>query len=242
MTDRSENTSKSSGRFPTTRWSLFDAVRSPDPLQKQAGLRHLIENYWNPIYLFIRKHTDNIDEAEELTQEFLTRWLIKDLFSAADPSKGRFRNYLCKSARNFINNTNRYKNAQRRHPQAGFTEFTEQMADPLNPETVMLHNLVRNVTRQTLTDLEQEFGRTGKTLHFTIFQRRMVEPVLDGAEPISIKDLAAELGLPAKTTSNYLVSAKRAYKRLLLQRVRRYAINPEDAKQETADLLAFLNI
>ncbi len=245
MADHFHKTRKDSGRFPTTRWSLFEAVRTSDLRQKQIVLQHLIQNYWNPIYLFIRRHTSDVAAAEDLTQEFLTRWLARDLFSLANPSKGRFRNYLCKSIKNFLNNHHRRETARRRHPSAGFIELDKQVeaqsCDHFDPEKALLRALACEITCQTIAELEQAFIHTGKAAHFYIFQRRIVEPALDGAQPVPMLELATDLGLPVKTASNYLITAKRSYKRLLRRRVCQYAANPDDADQEIADLWAYLN-
>jgi hypothetical protein len=48
--------------------------------------------YWRPLYFFVRQQGGYTPEdAQDLTQEFIARWLEKDYLKAAAKEKGRFR-------------------------------------------------------------------------------------------------------------------------------------------------------
>ena len=59
-----------SGRFPSTHWSLIIRAGSPGSPQARAALAELCSAYWYPIYAFIRRKGNGHDQALDLTQGF----------------------------------------------------------------------------------------------------------------------------------------------------------------------------
>src|SRR5262245_36913717 len=88
--------------FATTHWSVIQAAGSSSAPQAAEALRQLCETYWLPVYAFVRRSGNPPNESLDLTQEFFCRLLAKDFFSAADPTRGRFRNFLLAALRNFV--------------------------------------------------------------------------------------------------------------------------------------------
>jgi RNA polymerase sigma-70 factor (ECF subfamily) len=79
------------GRFHTTRWD--DVLAARDPAAPGAGeaLAELCRAYWYPLYAYVRRKGYPRDQAEDLTQGFLSDGLARDFLQGADPSRGRFR-------------------------------------------------------------------------------------------------------------------------------------------------------
>ena len=92
------------GRFATTRWSLVLAAGQTADARSADALTGLCEMYWYPVYAFIRRQGYRPDECADLTQEFFARVLEKNYFHDADPSRGRFRAFLCAAIRHFLSN------------------------------------------------------------------------------------------------------------------------------------------
>jgi hypothetical protein len=79
---------------------------------------------------------------------------------------------------------------------------------------------------------------TGKQAHYALLRQRLVLPALEGAclprlrrrqaEPPPLRDLAARLGLSEKQAANHLLTARRAFQRLLEEEVRSYAGSEEE--------------
>ncbi|OHB85957.1 MAG: hypothetical protein A2Z38_12590 [Planctomycetes bacterium RBG_19FT_COMBO_48_8] len=70
--------------------------------QAVDALEQLCRTYWYPLYAFIRRQGHGAPDAEDLTQEFFTRFLAKEYFGRADPTLGRFRSYLLACLKNFL--------------------------------------------------------------------------------------------------------------------------------------------
>jgi len=84
----------SPGHFPTTRWSRVVAAKDLGAPEARVALATLCDAYWYPIYAFVRRNGHTPEAAQDLTQEFFTYVLERDLFAKADPALGRFRTFL----------------------------------------------------------------------------------------------------------------------------------------------------
>ena len=66
--------------FPATRLSVVERTRSGDAETRRIALATIIEAYWRPVYKYLRvKWTLDADQAADLTQEFFTSTLEKDV-------------------------------------------------------------------------------------------------------------------------------------------------------------------
>ena len=61
--------------------------------------------------------------------------------------------------------------------------------------------------------------------------RRIIDPILHGAEEKTLADLGVRHGLTEKQTGNCLLTAKRAYRRLMEDEVRFYAESEAEVAQ-----------
>ena len=77
--------------FATTHWSVVLATAGQDSPQAAAALEQLCRTYWYPLYCYIRRRGYGHEDAQDLTQGFLLRWLESKSFARADASKGRLR-------------------------------------------------------------------------------------------------------------------------------------------------------
>src|ERR1051325_5907301 len=95
------HTSPGASQFPTTRWTLVVAAGDPRRKEARSALVSLCENYWYPLYAYLRRRGYPADQAQDLTQEFFTRVLEGRYLDRADPEKGRFRCFLLTSLKFF---------------------------------------------------------------------------------------------------------------------------------------------
>ena len=97
-------------RFPTTRWSRVLAAAGSSPSGRTA-LTELCRGYWYPLFVFVRRKTNDPERARDLTQAFFTRFLEKNDVAAADPARGRFRSWLLACLTHFLANAHDAENA-----------------------------------------------------------------------------------------------------------------------------------
>ena len=235
--------------FPATHWSMLMAVRAGAGTEQRSVLNFLIQRYWKPVYCYVRRCGHGEEDAKDLVQEFFMACLRNDLFAKADPARGRFRNFLLRSLENFLHNKLREAQAQKRRPKGGFVSFDELLSDagaiyvPQKEETpaeAYARAWILNLLQRVLNALEQECHATGKHTHFELFRQRIVAPALEGAQPPPLSELAPSYGLTEKEAANQLITARRAYQRLLREEIRLYATDDAEVAEEIQDIFRFL--
>ena len=235
--------------FPTTHWSMLAAVRGEMTEGHRAVLNLLIERYWKPVYCYVRRRGHGNEDAKDLVQEFFTSWLHRDLFGQANPSRGRFRSFLLSCLNNFLSNARRAAHAARRRPEKGFVSVHQLATDnraamePVEqdtPEAAFQRAWAEELILRVLKRLERECSETAKADHYELFRQRIIRPALEGCQAPPMVELAKGLGLTEKQAANHLVTARRAYQRLLREEIRAFASSEEDVAAEVQDLFTFL--
>jgi RNA polymerase sigma-70 factor (ECF subfamily) len=251
MFNSNERTSKR-GLLPQTDWSQIRRLKGAPATEQQPLLDVLAEKYWTPIfqYLLCQGHAEQ--EAQDLIQDFFVFALRTRLFAKADEERGRFRSFLLGSLNNFVANEHRKQSAQKRKPAEGIGSLDELVDDGYyhprslvnsdTPEVLFHRAWVREVVRNVLAVMENDFKNTGKTTHFILFHSRVVSPELDGDEPPPLQQQARELGLEYKEAANQIIAAKRAFRRLLEKEVRSYVRSEDDMLQERLDVLRLMKL
>src|SRR3981189_1337774 len=85
----------SGDRFPPTRRSVIEAVRSIDAAERESALESLCAAYWKPVYKYVRLRWNRApDAAQDLTQGFFVELLERELLDKFDAKKSRLRTYL----------------------------------------------------------------------------------------------------------------------------------------------------
>lgn len=235
--------------FPRTHWSLLAAVKAIDDAERREALNFLVERYWKPLYCYVRKRGYGAAEAEDLVQEFFLTAFAKDLFAKADPARGRFRNFLLKSMQHFLAKEWRDGHAKKRHPAEGFAAIHELASqsgpvvvprDTKTPEDAFHRTWLCELVLRVLQTLEREYLANGKQLHLELLRQRVIAPILDGAETPSLRELADRYALSVKDAENRVITARRAYQRLLRNEIRLYASSEEEVAAEIQDLWRYM--
>src|SRR3954462_4221934 len=83
-----------SPNFQPTRWSLVRSAGNVGSPGSGDALEALCRTYWSPLYAFIRRSGHSPHDAQDLAQEFFSRFLESNSFVRADPRLGKFRTFL----------------------------------------------------------------------------------------------------------------------------------------------------
>lgn len=100
--DNAESIQKS--RFPTTQWTHIHNLRGDS---RDAAMNHICRTYWFPLYVSARYQGMTPQDAEDTIQEFMMRMIEQNGFIKASAERGRLRNFLYASLKNFISNRRR---------------------------------------------------------------------------------------------------------------------------------------
>ncbi|HEV7406292.1 MAG TPA: hypothetical protein VGO11_25310 [Chthoniobacteraceae bacterium] len=235
--------------FADTCWTQLFEARIAASTERCNILDFLIRRYWKPVYCYLRRAGCAEEEAKDHVQEFFAVCLRDDFFTKADPKLGRFRNFLLTALKHFVANARRAALAQKRHPAGGFafiddSAFAEEHRAALRqtetPEEIYRRTWLKELVARVLKRLEQDCRASGKELHYQLFHRHLVAPVLEGATPLPLQELATPAGLTAKDAANRILTVQRAFRRLLKEEIRLYACSEEEVAEELRDLKRFL--
>jgi RNA polymerase sigma-70 factor (ECF subfamily) len=79
--------------FAPTRWTLVRRA-APGGAAAVDALAELYGVYWPPLYAYLRRQGSSPEDAADLVQALFFRLVEAGGIGAADPRRGRFRNYL----------------------------------------------------------------------------------------------------------------------------------------------------
>ncbi|HMJ05017.1 MAG TPA: ECF-type sigma factor, partial [Chthoniobacterales bacterium] len=82
--------------------------------KRREARSHLCQTYWRPIFVFISRLGYEVEDAQDLTQEFFMTIVEGNLFGQADPARGRFRTLLLKALQNFLTDAKRRRSTSKR--------------------------------------------------------------------------------------------------------------------------------
>jgi RNA polymerase sigma factor (sigma-70 family) len=171
-------------RFATTHWSLVVSAGHGRSSEAHRALAALCENYWFPLYAFVRRAGYSADDAQDLTQEFFVRLLTQKFLAVADPRRGRFRSFLLGTMKHFLANQRRRRTAAKRgglRPVlsldfiAGERRYSQiEPADRLTPERLYEHRWALALLDLVLGRLREEFLAAGKLRVFDALKQFLV--------------------------------------------------------------------
>jgi RNA polymerase sigma factor (sigma-70 family) len=202
------------GRFPDTHRSVLSAAASEDGARRGVGQEALITAYWKPVYRYIRiRWRCSNEDAKDLTQGFFSAAIERNFFHAYDPGKGTFRTFLRVCLDRFLSNERKFAARLKRSAETEALDW-----DPpggASPDQVFEKEWSRGVFEDAVEMLREKLTASGRALCFQVFER------YDLAEdPPCYAALAREFGITEATVTNYLASARRELRRLVLEKVR----------------------
>jgi DNA-directed RNA polymerase specialized sigma24 family protein len=169
-----------SSQFPTTRWTLVVAAGDPQRKEARAALVSLCENYWYPLYAYLRRRGYSADQAQDLTQEFFVRVLEGRYLDRADPEKGRFRSFILTSLKFFVADEGDRDRAQKRgggmvEPlefSSGEERYQREPAHDETPERIFERRWALSVLDRVVERLAREMNTSEGALKVAIHRLR----------------------------------------------------------------------
>ena len=228
--------------FPQTDWAALGRAAQADA----PSLEQLVKLYWQPLRIFLAATFPSLkDQAEVWLQDFAEDKLIREgWLRKADQNRGRFRDFLKTSLRNFV--LDRLSRSEMKHPPVSFEELEQELpqAEAVAEEFDLAW--ARTVLAETLRRMEADCldpaaDQPRRRQIWEMFRIRLLEPVFNDAPPPSYDELIEQFGLKSPTdASNTLLSAKRIFKAHLGKVIKEYAGQDAAAALEIKALEDFL--
>jgi RNA polymerase sigma factor (sigma-70 family) len=243
--EKQEPSSSGSRQFATTRWSLVLAAGQRSSPQSSAALATLCENYWYPLYAYVRRRGHEADEAQDFTQAYFARLLEKNDLAAADPGRGRFRSFLLASLKHFLANEWDRARAEKRGGGRSVlsidfgTAEERYRAEPshdLTPERIFERRWALVLLENVLARLHDESAQAGKADSFD-----RLKGFLTGEQSaVTYGQLAAELNMSEGALKVAVHRLRRRYRELLRAEIEETVADAEEIDQEIRDLFSAL--
>lgn len=211
--------------FPRTDWAELRRAAAAE----QLPLDRLIRLYWQPLKIyFVAAFPSLKDQADLMLQDFAEDKLLQEgWLRKADQSRGRFRDFLKTSLRNFV--LNRLNLRESRNPPVSLDNLEHELPEP--PAVAEAFDLAwtRAVLAETLRRMEADCKNPGADQPrrgniWELFRLRLLEPVFNDAAPPPYDQLIEQFGLKSPMdASNTLLSGKRIFKAHLSDVIKEYA-------------------
>ena len=243
MNDRTMHTLPGSPQFPTTRWTMVVAAGDPDRKEARSALVALCENYWYPLYAYLRRRGYTADQAQDLTQDFFIRVLEGRYLDRADPEKGRFRSFLLTSLKFFVADEEDRQSAQKRGGAAvvslefssGEERYQREPAHDETPERIFERRWALAVLDRVVERLRNEFVQHGRPEHF-----ERLKVFLLGQSDAPYAALAREMNTSEGALKVAIHRLRKRYRELFRQEIADTVADPAEVESELRFLAAAL--
>ncbi|HEX4350974.1 MAG TPA: hypothetical protein VH251_11330, partial [Verrucomicrobiae bacterium] len=211
--------------FPRTDWADLGKAAEAE----QAPLERLVKLYWQPLKIYLLATFPSLQsQAEVLLQDFAEDKILQEgWLRKADQNRGRFRDFLKTSLRNFV--LDRLNRAEAKNPPLSLDELEQELPQAEGVAEAFDLEWARTVLGETLRRMEADCRRAGEDqprrgFIWEMFRIRILEPVFDGAPQVPYDQLIEQFSLKSPMdASNMLLSGKRIFKAHLDKVIREYA-------------------
>jgi len=227
--------------FVTTRWSVVWSARERDSPGFEAARDRLCRAYWPPLYAYIRRSGYSADDAKDLTQEFLSRFLHRDGLDHLQDQRGKFRSFLLTFLKRFLADERDRATAQKRGGGKQLISIDEHEAeeresvipaDGLTAEQIYEQRWARAVMAEAIKRLEADYASRGKSALFS--QLKDLQPGERGEK--SYADLAALLGTTEQAIKSARHAFNRRYAKLIREEIAQTVADPAEIEAEVQHL------
>lgn len=234
--------------FLTTHWSLIRDISSKKEYKDRALIGLLLKRYWKPVYCYLRRKGYGNEEAKDLTQGFFHEVVLsRKLVEKADKSKGRFRSFLLIALDRYLINIHHEQAAQKRIPKEKIIPLDiveppelPQTITKLNAEDAFNYAWVSSLLEEVLEQVEARCHEDGKTVHWKVFNDKVLQPIVERTDSPSMKEMCDRNGIEDESkASNMIVTVKRRFQTALKNWLRNSVMSESEIDKEFAELKKF---
>ena len=235
-------TGKGPGSFRTTCWT--DVLRAGGKsLGAQESFSRLYQDYWPPLFSYLRRRGLTEDQAEEAIQGFFVAIFEKQGLAGIEREGGHFRSFLLKALQNFLARNWAREQALKRG--GGATVLSLQQtgvdgqvgaAEDTAAELEFDREWATHVLKRARMAIEQEFQEGNRGSLY-----KAIHPFLQGdREGKSYSEAAAETGLSEATLRVTIHRMRHRFGEILRSEILRTVQSPAEVQDEVRHLLRVL--
>ena len=210
-----------------------------------AALEKLCRIYWSPLYAYVRRRQFSAEDAQDLTQEFFTRFLAGNYLRNVQQNRGKFRSYLLKALQHFLaNEWDKAHAAKRDQDQIAFSldelhaenRYSLVSNPDWTPEEVYDQSWAWALLEQVRTRLRDEYTAGGKEQRY----EHLVQFLPGAANAMNYNEAAQRLGLSLEAVWSEVSRLRKRYRELVRMEIAQTVATPAEIEEEVRYLISVL--
>jgi RNA polymerase sigma factor (sigma-70 family) len=229
--------------FVTTHWSVVLTAGQKESPHAAEALENLCRVYWYPLYVYVRRQGNNPQEAQDLTQDFFSRFLGKNYLARADRDRGKFRTFLLRSLQNFLINEWKREGRLKRGGGVEFLcidaniaehQYATEPATASDPEVAYEERWAVTLIERVLTTLRQEYDGAHRARLFDELKCF----IWGDKSAASYAEIARDLSLTEGNVKVAVHRLRQSFRERLRAEVAHTVSRPEDIDEELRHLIS----
>lgn len=207
--------------FRTTRWSMVLSAQGHDEIEARKSLAALCEQYWPPIYAFVRFRGHGEHDAQDLTQAFFAQLLEKNWLASVDQQRGRFRMFLLTAVKRFLANEWDREQTLKRGGGVKVVNMDSSVGisipdtKSMPAERLFERQWALAMLETVLSRLEAEFASAGKSAEYALLKPSLTAP----RNSTDYDELASELKVQPVSARSAVHRLRKRFKELFREEV-----------------------
>jgi RNA polymerase sigma-70 factor (ECF subfamily) len=229
-------------QFATTQWTLVWQAAAEDSQHGRPALAEVVKRYWLPLYSFARRRGLSSQDAEDATQEFLSRVMEGNLLGAADPAKGKFRTYLLTAWKRFLIDEYRKQGAARRggavqiaslDVACGEQQWLALRDRQSDPEQLFMLSWANTVLDETRQRLQADYRNSKRLPIFEVLHPKLTTQL----DATAYAELAQQLSTSVSAVKVAMHRLRQRFGSTLREVIQETLDDPRDVDAELSELL-----
>jgi RNA polymerase sigma factor (sigma-70 family) len=228
----------------STHWSAVLTAGQQGSPQAAAAMEELCHTYWYPLYAYIRRRGYEVEDAQDLTQEFFARMLETHWLKGADPKRGKFRSFLLGAMNHFLaNDWRRAQTLKRGGGKALISlddtaekRYAVDAVSDLTPEKIYERRWAWSLFERAISRLREQYTAAGKAGLYDALKCFLADDIGEG----DYTRLAAQLEMTRGAVATSVHRLRERYRELLREEVAHTVADPAEVEDEIRSLLAAL--
>jgi RNA polymerase sigma factor (sigma-70 family) len=232
--------------FATTHWTVVLAAGRQHTPQADVALEKLCRIYWFPLYAYVRRCGHSKEDAEDFTQAFFARFLVRNYLEGLSAERGRFRAFLLASLKHFL--ANEWDKSQRQKRgghvphlsldwQTADTQFQITATAEPTPDKAFDREWAVALLAKVIERLRAECMAAGRGKHFAELKVFLTA----GKGTLSHADAGKALGLEEAAVRVAVHRLRKRYRQLLRDEIAQTLAEPAQVDEEMQTLFGAFN-
>lgn len=231
--------------FATTHWSVVLLARDGNSKAAFGALERLCCDYWRPVYAFVRREGYGPADAQELTQEFLSRFVHREWLNHLKDQRGKFRSFLLTFLKHFLSDHRDHVGRLKRGGGATIVPLEELETEEnsawgatggLTAEQTFDLRWAHEVMERTVTQLRREFVDSGKAELYELLKD--LQPGERAAA--SYAEIGARIGISEGAVKSAVHRLRLRHRALLRAEIARTVMDEAEVDAEIRHLIRVL--